>query len=123
MDSYLTKKRFGQKKRALRVRRKIKAASNKPRLAVFRSNKHLAAQLIDDKSGRTICSVSTLSKEFKSTDFNRKNKTSAEALGKSLAEKAKQAGVSELSFDRGHLKYHGVIASFADAVRSGGIKF
>lgn len=123
MDSYLQKKREGRFKRALRIRKQVKGDKGKPRLCVFRSNKHLSAQIIDDKSGKTLCSVSTLSNEFKTTEFKQKSKSSADALGKSLAEKAKKAGVGKVVFDRGPYKYHGVVASLAEAVRTAGIEF
>ncbi|MGM0440449.1 MAG: 50S ribosomal protein L18 [Chlamydiota bacterium] len=112
-----------RKKRAMRVRKKVRGNSECPRLSVVKSNAHIYAQLIDDTQGHTLASVGTLDKEFKSTDFNKKNKVSAKALGTRIAEKAKDLKIQKVNFDRGQFKYHGVLAELADAARAAGLKF
>jgi large subunit ribosomal protein L18 len=79
--------------------------------------------MIDDEAGLTLGSISTLSKELKGTEFNRKNKASAKVLGVKIAEIAKNKNIHEVVFDRGASKYHGVLAEFADAAREAGLKF
>lgn len=110
-------------KRALRVRKKLKGTSLKPRLCVVKSNSHIQVQLIDDERGIVIGGTSTFSKQFRSTEFNRRNKASAKKLGEYIAELAKSKNINELVFDRGCSKYHGVLAELADAVRAGGVQF
>lgn len=106
-----------KEKRALRVRREIRANSDRLRLSVFRSNKHLYAQVIDDASSKTLVG-------FSSTAVEGANKTEiARAFGKLFAKKAKEHNVSEVVFDRGAYKYHGRLKAFADAVREEGLKF
>jgi large subunit ribosomal protein L18 len=101
------------------VRKKISGTASKPRLSVFRSNTGIYAQLIDDITGTTIASSS--SKEVKKT---KSTKTELSVIvGKSIAEKAKTAGVTEVVFDRGGFLYHGRIKALADAAREGGLKF
>lgn len=109
--------------RSLRVRKKLRGSSLKPRLSVHKSNCHIQAQLIDDDTGRTLCSVATYSKEFKPTEFCKKNKESAAALGTRIAELAQAQNIKEIVFDRGPYKYCGVLASLADAARNGGLQF
>jgi large subunit ribosomal protein L18 len=92
-------------------------------MCVVKSNKHIEVQLIDDEAGRTLASVSTHSKELRTTEFSRKNKASARKLGEVIADQAKQQNISEVIFDRGPSKYHGVLAELADAARSSGLKF
>jgi len=106
-------------RRAGRVRAKISGTASRPRLAVFRSLKSLSAQLIDDQKGHTLAAVS-------SKDLGKsagKPVEQAAALGKSMAEKASKAGITEIVFDRRHYKYHGRVKAFADAAREGGLKF
>lgn len=108
-------------KRGLRVRRKLKAnADFKHRLCVTRSLKHITAQLINDKTGTTVTSVSTMSKDSGGLG---KGKDGAAFVGKKIAELAKAKGVEEVVFDRGRYKYHGLVALLADAAREGGLKF
>jgi len=116
-----TSKRFsGRIKRKQRIRRNISGTPEKPRLTIFRSLKHLYAQLIDDTSGKTIASVSTLEKEHGKAAPNKSN---AEALGKRMADRAKAVQVETVVFDRNGFLYHGVVKAFADAAREGGLRF
>lgn len=109
-------------RRSFRVRNKLRSISTTPRLSVFRSNKHIACQVIDDQQGRTVASVSTRDAELRAKVKNGSNKEAAAMIGKLIAERAKAAGVEEVCFDRGHFRYHGRIAALADAAREAGLK-
>jgi large subunit ribosomal protein L18 len=109
-------------KRAMRVRKRLKGNSIKPRLCVVKSNKHIEVQLIDDETGFTLGAISTKSKEFRTTEFNSRNKASAKVLGEKIAEIAQQKNIKEAIFDRGFHKYHGILAELADAARGSGLK-
>jgi len=107
-------------KRRRRVRAKVRGTAERPRLAVFRSNRGIVAQLVDDDTGRTLASAShlALAKSFKG------DKTAqAEAVGKALAAEAKKAGVDTCVFDRGGYLYHGRVKALADGAREGGLEF
>ena len=104
-----------------RVRRKVSGTAERPRLAVFRSTRHMVAQVIDDSTGRTIAAASTVEPSLRSGATG--NKTAAAAVGKLVAERAKEAGVSRVVFDRGGFLYHGRIAAVADAARQAGLEF
>jgi large subunit ribosomal protein L18 len=120
----ITKKRHTLRlKRAVRVRKHIHGTTSKPRLCVIKSNKHIQVQLIDDDNHNTIGSVATFSKEFKNTEFSRKNKVSAAKLGEKIAQIAQQNNIKEIVFDRGPFKYHGILAALADAARNAGLQF
>ena len=109
-------------RRRRRVRTALKArASGKPRLSVHRSGRHIYAQVIDDAAGRTIASASTLDKELKSSAGA--NKDAAASVGKTLAERAKAAGIDRVVFDRGGFLFHGRVKALADAAREGGLEF
>lgn len=123
MDTIIKKKRLTRQKRAWRVRAKIKGTAQRPRLAVFKSLRHLQVQLIDDENGVTLAGTSTFAKQFKNTDHNCKSKEAAKALGEYIGKVAKEKNVTEVIFDRGRFKYHGVIAALADAARETGLKF
>ena len=123
MDSSVIKKVIKRKRRALRVRKKLRGTSSRPRLSVVKSNAHIFVQLIDDQNHQTLASTSTLSKEFKGTEFSKKSKASARKLGEKIAELAKAKNVETAIFDRGSHKYHGVIAEVAEGARAGGMKF
>jgi large subunit ribosomal protein L18 len=110
-------------KRALRVRNRLYGTSTKPRLSVVKSNCHIQAQLIDDETGTTLGHVATFAKDFRDTEFGKKNKASARKLGERLAEIAKSKNIKEVVFDRGPFKYHGILAELADAARAGGLQF
>jgi large subunit ribosomal protein L18 len=116
----LTKKNRRDRIR-LRIRKTIKGTADRPRLAVFRSNKEIYAQLIDDVNGKTITAASSRDKDI---DAAKANKTEAAKLvGKAIADKATKAGVESVSFDRGGYLYHGRVKSLAEGAREGGLKF
>jgi len=107
-----------------RVRSKVRGNAARPRLAVFRSNKHLHLQVIDDASGHTLASVSTLEKAFKDLGFAVGATTpAAGAAGKLLAERAMQVGVKQVVFDRSGYDYHGRVRAAAEAAREAGLEF
>ena len=109
-------------RRRRRVRTALKArASGKPRLSVHRSGRHIYAQVIDDAAGTTLAAASTLDKDIKGKTGATKD--GAAAVGKALAERAKQAGVSTVVFDRGGFLFHGRVKALADAAREGGLEF
>lgn len=101
-----------------RVRKKVVGTAERPRLAVFRSNRHIYAQLIDDFAGRTLVAASTL-KDANGGD----PKAKAKAVGTALAQRAKEAGVTRVAFDRGGFKYHGRVQAVAEGAREGGLEF
>ena len=103
-----------------RIRKIISGTANSPRLSVYRSNKEIYAQLIDDVSGKTLCACSSREKEI-TTEGSKKD--IASLVGKTLAEKAVKLGVSKVSFDRAGYLYHGRVKSLADGAREGGLKF
>jgi large subunit ribosomal protein L18 len=105
------------------VRNRIKADSTRPRLAVFRSHKHIYAQLVDDAQGRTLCTASTTDKDLTGQLKYGGNKTAAQAVGKAIAERALAAGVKDVAFDRRDYQYHGRVAALADAAREAGLNF
>jgi large subunit ribosomal protein L18 len=109
-------------RRRRRVRSALRArAAGKPRLSVHRSGKHIYAQLIDDSAGKTIVAASTLDKEIKGKA--KATREGAAEVGKTLAERAKKAGVSAVVFDRGGFLFHGRVKALADAAREGGLEF
>lgn len=110
-------------KRHLRVRKKISGTTERPRLSVFRSAKHIYAQLIDDVKGVTIASASTLDKELASEIGNGGNVESARKVGELVAKRAKEKGYENVVFDRGGYLYHGRIQALADAAREAGLQF
>lgn len=118
----ILKKRYDLRRRHNRLRRKITGSAERPRLAVFRSLKHLSAQIIDDVAGKTIAAVSTQAADFPKGTYGG-NVKAAEELGKLAAEKAKAAGVETVVFDKGGRQYHGRVKAFADAARKAGLKF
>lgn len=106
-------------RRARRVRARVKA-SGRLRLSVFRSARHIYAQIIDDRQGRTLAHASSLEAPLRNLG---KNKKAAEAVGKLIAERARKAGIEVVAFDRGPYPYHGRIKALAEAAREGGLKF
>jgi large subunit ribosomal protein L18 len=106
----------------MRIRKIIYGTAERPRLSVFRSNKQISAQLINDDEGKTIASVSSLCKDIAVVKGIKKAEQ-AKLVGKLLAEKAKTAGVSEVVFDRNGYLYHGRVKSLADAARENGLNF
>lgn len=118
----MSKSRATQRtRRHFRVRRKVSGTQARPRLAVFRSNKHISAQVIDDVAGRTVAAASTVESDLRSGTTS--NVDAAKAIGKRVAERAKAAGVSSVVFDRGGNRYHGRVAALADAAREEGLEF
>lgn len=113
-----------QKRRVRRIRSRLKAvARQKPRLSVFRSSRHIYAQIIDDVQGCTLTAASTLEKDLKGTLAKSSDCAAASAVGALIAERAKKAGVDNVVFDRGGYRFHGRIKALADAAREGGLKF
>ena len=108
-----------RKRRHFRVRKKVRGTAERPRVAVFRSNKHIYAQLIDDVSGRTLASASTKEKGLSGSGATVE---AAKAVGQRLGERAKAAGVTTTVFDRGGFKSHGRVAAVADGARDAGLK-
>ena len=106
-----------------RVRTRVTGTPERPRFCVYRSLGHIYTQIIDDRTGRTIVSASSLDKETKKNLKGGGNVASAKAVGKSIAERAKAAGVSKVVFDRGGYKYHGRVKALADAAREAGLQF
>ncbi len=115
-----------QKRRLRRqrhVRKRLHGTVERPRLAVFRSSKHIYAQVINDDNGTTLASASTLDPEVKRDLGYGGNKAAASVVGKVVAERAKQAGIDKICFDRRSYKYHGRVQALADAAREAGLQF
>jgi len=110
-------------KRHMRIRKKISGTAEMPRLAVFRSNKHIYTQVIDDVKAVTLCAASTVEKSVAGSLKGTSNKEAAAAVGKAIAEKAKAAGIENVVFDRGGYIYHGKVQALAEAAREAGLKF
>ena len=110
-------------RRRHRVRRPIRGTAERPRLSVFRTHKHIYAQVIDDVSGRTLASASSLDRQIRDAVGFGGNKQAAEAIGRAVAERARAAGVKQVCFDRGAFRYHGRVAALADAARAAGLEF
>ena len=104
-----------------RIRKTVSGTDKRPRLAVFRSNKEIYAQLIDDVSGKTITAASSRDKDINASKVNKTE--AAKLVGKVIAERAVKAGVDAVSFDRGGYLYHGRVKSLAEGAREGGLKF
>ncbi|MBP3502722.1 MAG: 50S ribosomal protein L18 [Clostridia bacterium] len=115
-----TDRKFETRRRHIRVRRKVSGTAERPRLCIYRSNRNLFAQLIDDVAGITIVSASTLDKEVKT---KLANKEAAKEVGTLIAKRATEKGVENIVFDRSGYQYHGVIKEFAEAAREAGLKF
>ena len=106
-----------------RVRTRVVGTPERPRLCVYRSLGHIYGQIIDDRSGRTLVSASSIDKEAKKNLKGGGNTASAKAVGKIIADRAKAAGVVKVVFDRGGYKYHGRVKALADAAREAGLQF
>jgi large subunit ribosomal protein L18 len=106
-----------------RVRKKVLGAAARPRLNVFRSSKHIYAQIVDDVKGHTLAAASSLSKELAEQLKTGANKAAARAVGKLIAQKAKEKSILQVVFDRGGYLYHGRVKELADGAREGGLKF
>lgn len=116
--SNVASKKKAQQARKIRVRTKIHGSAGRPRLAVFKSAKHVYAQVIDDDKGHTLAAASSLADEITGN-----GKTRAAGVGKLIAERAAQQGVKSVVFDRAGHKYHGVVKELAEAARAGGLQF
>ncbi|HEX5013723.1 MAG TPA: 50S ribosomal protein L18 [Candidatus Limnocylindrales bacterium] len=110
-----------RQKRHVRIRLRMEGSAERPRLAVFRSNSHIYAQVIDDASGRTLATASTVEKELRGAKQTKTEE--AAVVGRLVAERAKSAGVERVVFDRAGFRYHGRIKSLADAAREAGLDF
>lgn len=110
-----------RRKRHRRVRRRVAGTAERPRLAVFRSTRHMVAQVIDDAAGRTLAAASTVEPDLRTGPTG--NKEAAAAVGRLVAERARAAGITRVVFDRGGFLYHGRVAALADAARGAGLEF
>src|SRR5262245_35410929 len=111
-----------QLRRRRHVRNRVRGTAERPRLTVFRSSKHMYAQLIDDDAGRTLVSASTKGKKTEAAVYGG-NVKAAKAIGEKIAQAAKAAGITKCAFDRGHYKYHGRVKALAEGAREGGLQF
>jgi len=110
-------------RRKYHVRKKVSGTAERPRLSVFRSNRHIYAQIIDDSAGATLVSASTLVKTADKKPANHGNKKAAELIGEAVAKQALSVGIKCVCFDRNRYKYHGRVKSLADAARKAGLVF
>jgi large subunit ribosomal protein L18 len=110
-------------RRQYAIRKSVFGSPARPRLAVFRSSKHIYAQLIDDYTGKTLASASTASAEVRGDLKHGGNVAAAKKVGVAIADRAKAAGIQAVAFDRGGRRYHGRVKALADAARQGGLKF
>lgn len=117
-----TKNLTARQRRQRRVRKKVSGTSERPRLAVFRSNRHVVAQVIDDSRGHTIAAASSLEADVRSAGST-SGISAASQVGKLVADRARAAGVTAVVFDRGGNRYHGRVAALADAAREAGLDF
>jgi large subunit ribosomal protein L18 len=112
-----------RQRRQHHVRRRLFGTSERPRLSVFRSSKHIYAQVINDASGTTLAAASTLDPEIRAQKSYGGNKAAASVVGRVIAERAKQAGIDKICFDRRSYKYHGRVEALAQAAREAGLQF
>jgi large subunit ribosomal protein L18 len=117
------RKQITRQRKALRTRSRLRVGTTRPRLSVFRSLANIYGQIIDDESGRTLASASSIDKELRDSLKGMRKADVAARVGAALAEKAKSAGVTKVVFDRGRYKYHGRVKALADAARQGGLEF
>jgi large subunit ribosomal protein L18 len=113
----------GRERRKLRIRQKISGTTEKPRLSVFRSAKHIYAQVVDDVSGKTVAHASTLSRDVRGEAGEAKKVDAAKKVGQAIAKALLAKGISKVVFDRNGYLYHGRIRALADAAREAGLKF
>jgi large subunit ribosomal protein L18 len=112
-----------RKRLHLRIRKKLAGTPARPRLAVFRSQAHIYAQVINDEEGKTLCSASTTDKDLRTKSKTGANVAAAKSVGALIAARAKEKGIEAVVFDRGGFQYHGRIKALADAAREAGLKF
>ena len=117
------KKQVRLQRRKWSVRNSLAGTAERPRLSVFRSDKHIYAQVIDDLAGKTLAAAASTIAEVRGDLKNGGNIAAAKAVGKAIAERAKAAGVTMVAFDRGGRQYHGRVKALAEAAREGGLKF
>jgi large subunit ribosomal protein L18 len=110
-----------RRRRHHRVRKHVRGTATRPRLAVFRSSRHVYAQVIDDIQGRTLVAASTMETDVRGSATS--NVAAAKAVGQRIGERAKAAGIAEVVFDRGGFRYHGRVAAVADGARESGLEF
>jgi large subunit ribosomal protein L18 len=110
-------------RRVRRTRARLHGTAQRPRLSVFRSSKHIYAQVIDDDAGKTLVTVSTLSKDVRDAVTELSKTDAAKIVGKAIAKLCKEKGISKVVFDRGGYKYHGRVSALADAARDAGLEF
>jgi len=110
-------------RRVRRTRARLHGTAQRPRLSVFRSSKHIYAQVIDDDAGKTLVTVSTLSKDVRDAVTELSKTDAAKIVGKTIAKLCKEKGISKVVFDRGGYKYHGRVSALADAARDAGLEF
>ena len=106
-----------------RIAKGLRGDSNRPRLVVFRTKKHIYAQIIDDQAGKVLAAAATTSKDFRAKNPKTGNKDAAAQIGKAIAELAKAKGIKKVCFDRAGYKFHGRIKSLSDSARKGGLEF
>ena len=114
---------IARKQRHLRIRQRLVGTPERPRLCVYRSLRHIYAQIVDDTSGQVLVSDSSLSAETRKSGASGKNVVSARIVGQALAEKAKAAGIGAVIFDRGGYMYHGAVKALAEGAREKGLEF
>ncbi len=107
----------------VRIRKKIQGTSERPRLAVFRSQSHIYAQLVDDDAGQTLCAAPSLDKDGRAKEGRGSSVSAAKEVGGLIAGRARDKGVEGVVFDRGGFQYHGRVKALAEAAREGGLKF
>jgi large subunit ribosomal protein L18 len=122
MSDIAKARREGRIRRHRRVRKKVHGTATRPRLAVYRSNKHISVQVIDDDEGRTLAAASTVEADQRSAGSGG-SVAAANRVGELIAERAKAAGVTQVVFDRGGYAYHGRVAAIAEAARNAGLEF
>ena len=121
--NFAKERREARQKRQVRVRRKVRGSQDRPRLCVFRSAKHIYAQIIEDTNGTTLVAVSTVTKGVKGDSKSSGNVDAAKLVGKQLAEQALAKNISQVVFDRNGCLYHGRVQALADAAREAGLSF
>lgn len=116
-------RQYARNRRKMHIRKRVNGTSERPRLSVFRSAQHIYAQVIDDVTGHTLVAASSLSPELAESEGHRGNKETAAKVGKLVAQKALDAGVTTVAFDRNGYLFHGRVKALADAAREAGLKF
>jgi large subunit ribosomal protein L18 len=123
MRTRTSKRVLSRKKRHSRVRKNVLGTAERPRLSVFRGLRHIFAQLVDDTTGRTLISASSISKEIRGSVAGKKKREVSKTVGLLLAQRAKAANIQAVTFDRGGYLYHGRVKALAEGAREGGLKF